>query len=524
MNNMSYLALYRRFRPTDFNSVFGQDHITKTLKNQIQSGKIGHAYLFTGTRGTGKTSVAKIFARAVNCENALNGNPCGKCPTCLALKNNEGVDVIEMDAASNNGVDDLRDLKEKVVLQPTIARYKVYIIDEVHMLTTSAFNALLKTLEEPPKHVIFILATTEVQKIPATILSRCMRFDFRLVPTDLLFENLKRIYTEVGKEAEDEALYAIAKSGEGSVRDSLSVADMCLSATKGKLTYEDVSKVLGNLSDEGLFEMYEHLLKGEADQVLDCVEDYVNTGKNIPIIARDIAKLFRNLLIAKLSGTKTLNYPQEKLVKVKELASLSEESFLLRGLDIFSELDTKFKGSSNQRILLESALLKMTSVNADLSLLALNRRLTALEKGINGGNVSANFNANTVEDKKKEYNVAEQPTKESGTEAIKAEVKDSAVKGKLLSKLRISGNLMLHSAISRVEVEANGDKLVLIATPETKRFLSSRENREDLSIAIGEIGYKTYDLVEKSKQSMEEEQKIINNATALSGGMLKVKE
>ncbi|MBR6692555.1 MAG: DNA polymerase III subunit gamma/tau, partial [Clostridia bacterium] len=293
------------------------------------------------------------------------------------------------------------DLKEKVVLQPTIARYKVYIIDEVHMLTTSAFNALLKTLEEPPKHVIFILATTEVQKIPATILSRCMRFDFRLVPTDLLFENLKRIYREVGKDAEDEALYAIAKSGEGSVRDSLSVADMCLSATKGKLTYEDVSKVLGNLSDEGLFEMYEHLLKGEADQVLDCVEDYVNTGKNIPVIARDIAKLFRNLLIAKLSGTKTLNYPQEKLVNVKELASLSEESFLLRGLDIFSELDTKFKGSSNQRILLESALLKMTSVNADLSLLALNRRLTALEKGINGGNVSANFNTNTVEDKKK---------------------------------------------------------------------------------------------------------------------------
>lgn len=510
---MSYLALYRRFRPTDFDSVFGQDHITTTLKNQIKSGKIGHAYLFTGARGTGKTSVAKIFARAVNCENPTNGSPCGKCPACLALKSSEGVDIIEMDAASNNGVDDLRDLREKVALQPAVARYKVYIIDEVHMLSTAAFNALLKTLEEPPKHVIFILATTEVQKIPATILSRCMRFDFRLVPTDLLFENLKRIYKEVGKEADDEALYAIAKAGEGSVRDSLSVADMCLSATNGKLTYEDVGRVLGNLSDDGLFEMYERLIKGDAGGVLTSVEEYVNTGKNIPVIARDIAKLFRNLAFAKLSGTKTLDYPKEKLEKVAELAAKSDESFLLRGLDVMSELDSKFKGSLNQRILLESALLKMTSENCDLSLLALNKRLTDLERSIASGKITA------TEDKKKENDVKEEGEKESS-----AAVKDGAIKGRLLSNLRVKGDLMLHSAISHVEVEVDGDRLELVATPETKRFLSSKENKEALSLAIGELGFSSYGLTEKTKQSQEEEQKIINNATALTGGMLKVKE
>ena len=226
---MAYLAFYRMFRPDTLDKVVRQEHIVKILKNQIESGKIGHAYLFCGPRGTGKTSVAKIFARAINCEHPVNGSPCGKCATCRALSEGSNLDISEIDAASNNGVDEMRDLREKVQYPPVAGKYKVYIIDEVHMLTASAFNAVLKTLEEPPAHAVFILATTEPQKIPATILSRCMRFDFKLIPQRDLEGLLKNIFAKVGKEYEDEAVAAIARAGAGSARDTLSIADMCVS-------------------------------------------------------------------------------------------------------------------------------------------------------------------------------------------------------------------------------------------------------------------------------------------------------
>ena len=238
---MKYVALYRKYRPTTFDEVIGQDHIINTLRNQILQDKVSHAYLFTGTRGTGKTSTAKIFARAVNCPNSKqhNGNPCGDCVVC----NTQGaanLDIIEMDAASNNGVDYARDIREKVQYPPVNGRYKVYIIDEVHMLSVGAFNALLKTLEEPPAHALFILCTTEVHKIPATILSRCMRFDFRLVPTPVLMNHVCKIYDAEGKQYTREAAQAIAQAGEGSVRDCVSIADRCYSVSTGKLTYDDV--------------------------------------------------------------------------------------------------------------------------------------------------------------------------------------------------------------------------------------------------------------------------------------------
>ena len=241
---MAYLAFYRMFRPDTLDKVVRQEHIVKILKNQIESGKIGHAYLFCGPRGTGKTSVAKIFARAINCESPVNGSPCGKCATCRALAEGSNLDISEIDAASNNGVDEMRDLREKVQYPPVAGKYKVYIIDEVHMLTASAFNAVLKTLEEPPAHAVFILATTEPQKIPATILSRCMRFDFKLIPQHDLEGLLKGILQKIDKEYEDEAVSAIARAGAGSARDTLSIADMCVSYSAGKLTYDDVNAVL----------------------------------------------------------------------------------------------------------------------------------------------------------------------------------------------------------------------------------------------------------------------------------------
>ena len=224
-----YLAFYRTFRPATFDEVVRQEHIVRILKNQIASDKVGHAYLFCGPRGTGKTTLAKIFARAINCENPVNASPCGKCAACRALAAGSNLDISEIDAASNNGVDEMRDLREKVQYPPVAGKYKVYIIDEVHMLTQSAFNAVLKTLEEPPRHAVFILATTEPQKIPATILSRCMRFDFKLIPQRDLEELIKSVFQKTGKEYEDAAVSAIARAGAGSARDSLSIADMCAS-------------------------------------------------------------------------------------------------------------------------------------------------------------------------------------------------------------------------------------------------------------------------------------------------------
>lgn len=243
---MAYTSLYRKYRPDTFDKVIGQDHIVRTLKNQIAHGNVGHAYIFTGTRGTGKTSVAKIFARAVNCLSPLaDGSPCGKCENCVELASNSNFDILEIDAASNNSVDQIRELTDKIGFPPTVGKYKVYIVDEVHMLSKAAFNALLKTLEEPPSHAIFILATTEIHQIPATILSRCLRFDFRLVPNGVIAKRIRFIFDDIGVKYENEAVDLIASAGAGSVRDALSVADMCVSYCDSNVTYNGVLEVLG---------------------------------------------------------------------------------------------------------------------------------------------------------------------------------------------------------------------------------------------------------------------------------------
>ena len=362
---MSYTALYRKYRPDSFDKLIGQEHIVRTLVNQIEGGRIGHAYLFTGSRGTGKTSAAKIFARAVNCEKNVKGSPCHKCRTCLALSEQNNLDILEIDAASNNGVDDIRDLKEKVKYPPVSGKFRVYIIDEVHMLSPGAFNALLKTLEEPPSYVIFILATTEVHKLPATILSRCMRFDFRLVSSKLIAAALEDIFKDIKKPYEAEAVNAIAAAAEGSVRDALSIADMCVSFSDKKLTAADVLTVLGTADTGKQFELAAAILGGNAGNVLEVINGLISGGKAANILAKDMAGHFRDLLVAKTCGndlSEILPLPAELIAQYKKQAETAAFDRLYECADALAKLDAELRFSVAPRILLEALCLRLCNI------------------------------------------------------------------------------------------------------------------------------------------------------------------
>lgn len=390
---MEYTSLYRRFRPSNFDEVIGQDHIVKTLVTQIKNDNVGHAYLFTGTRGTGKTSIAKIFARAVNCSNNKNGSPCGECEVCKELLSNN-FDILEIDAASNNSVEQIRELTDKINFQPTIGKFKVYIVDEVHMLSKSAFNALLKTLEEPPKHAIFVLATTEVHQIPATILSRCMRFDFRLVSISNLVGHLQNIYGQVGAKYEQEALSLIATAGNGSVRDTLSIADMCLSFCEGNITFNGVLEVLGSSDPKKLYELANSMLCGNVDDVLSKIAELCDLGKNIRNLSFDLSSIFRNIIFVKNcnNAQKILELPEAIFVTLEEFAVANSNARLLSALTILTDLETQFRSSSQHRIIFEAAAVKIatnigggtSSGGSDSKLRNLEMRIARLESGSNG--------------------------------------------------------------------------------------------------------------------------------------------
>lgn len=384
---MAYLAFYRMFRPSTFDEVVRQEHIVRILKNQIASDKVGHAYLFCGPRGTGKTTLAKIFARAINCETPVNASPCGKCATCRALADGANLDVSEIDAASNNGVDEMRDLREKVQYPPVAGRYKVYIIDEVHMLTQSAFNAVLKTLEEPPRHAVFILATTEPQKIPATILSRCMRFDFKLIPQSDLEELIKSVFRRTGKEYEDAAVAAIARAGAGSARDSLSIADMCASYSQGMLTYDDVNAVLGSAEWAKVAHICGCILNEDANGAMTAVEEILSTGKGVGVLIKDILTFLSDCAIVKVCKTakEIVNLPDETYNNIEKIADNSDGHKILRVTEIFARAENDMRYSVNGRITLETAVLKASMPQCDYNIDALIGKINALERAISGG-------------------------------------------------------------------------------------------------------------------------------------------
>ena len=379
---MAYLSLYRRFRPDTFEKMVRQEHVTTVLRNQIVSGSVGHAYLFCGPRGTGKTSVARIFARAVSCEHPVNGSPCGVCPVCRALSDTSGsLDIVEIDAASNNGVNEMRELREKVQYPPVEAKYKIYIIDEVQMLTDSAFNALLKTLEEPPAHVIFILATTEPHKIPATILSRCMRLDFKLIPEADLEAHLKRVLDEIGKPYDDEAVSAIARAGAGSDRDMLSIAQMCISYGE-RLTYEGVTQILGAADFRQTALLCEALLCSDLPRSLALTERILSEGKAVGVLCRDVLQMLNRISIAKCcrNAEGLLSLPREYFERIAEIAERAEGRAILRATEIFAKAENDLRFVSSPRICFETAVIKIALPSADESTDALFVRLAELER------------------------------------------------------------------------------------------------------------------------------------------------
>lgn len=381
---MSYIALYRKYRPRNFSDVIGQDHIVRTLGNQIKSNRVSHAYLFCGTRGTGKTSVAKIFAQVVNCEKTTDeGESCRECGTCLEIQAERSMNIIEIDAASNNGVDNIREIREEVRYAPTQGIYKVYIIDEVHMLSTGAFNALLKTLEEPPSHVIFILATTDPQKIPVTILSRCQRFDFRRITTPDITKRLEYFMELEEIEVEKEATEYIAYSADGGMRDALSVLDQCISFYFGeKITLDKVLQLLGAVDKSVFFELTHAVVNRDSQKAMDICEDINSQGRDIPQFVLDGIVHFRNLLVAKntTDPESILDYSTDYIGQLTEQSKEVDATTLMRYIRIFSELDVSMKGASKPRILLEVSLLKLCEPSMEVSNDAVLDRLTNLEK------------------------------------------------------------------------------------------------------------------------------------------------
>ena len=380
---MSYTALYRKWRPQKFEDVRGQDHIVKTLKNQLKSGRVGHAYLFSGTRGTGKTTVAKILARAVNCENPLDGSPCNECPACRAILSGNSVNVSEIDAASNNGVDNIREIREEVKYRPTEGRYKVYIIDEVHMLSAGAFNALLKTLEEPPEYVIFILATTEIHKIPITVLSRCQRYDFRRLSLKELENQVGDLLSKEGVDAEEEAVSYIARKADGSSRDALSLMEQCISLFYGeKLTYEKVLDVLGAADQEVFSRLLRMILACDVRGTIGLIDDLLSTGRELTQFVTDFTWYLRNIMLVQTENPRedVLGVSRENLLLMKEEAANMDINQVMRYIRILGVLTNEMRYAPAKRVLLEIALIKMMQPAMEEDLSAVLDRIRALEE------------------------------------------------------------------------------------------------------------------------------------------------
>lgn len=545
---MAYLSLYRKYRPDTWDKVIGQKYVVRTLINQIERKTVTHAYLFTGTRGTGKTTSAKIFARAINCLHPVDGSPCGECEICRALRGEGSIDIIEMDAASNNGVEEIRDLRENVQYPPSVAKYKVYIVDEVHMLSASAFNALLKTLEEPPEHAVFILATTEVHKLPATILSRCMRFDFRLVPKAELTEHLEKILEAEGVPFEKGAPELIAEQGEGSVRDMLSLADMCLAYSPDRLTVSAVYDVLGTSEFGSLKTLAEALLAGDVSSVLGETERVYNRGKGFTVLNKELARFFRELVTVKNVPGYKGDFSEEEFSAIAALAKQYDNYRIARIMQILASAEGDLRYSTRPRITFEAILVKAAAMYTDASVEALVSRITALEKAMAGGvvPVTARIAKTTQKPNVSAEDIQKRITDFSGTGA-ETEVADVQIfeekttsardgkaevfMGNLLTELRTQKRRILYNALNAQQNYSLRDGVFVVNASDASSYdmLTEENNLKALEDAARRLSAGTVSLKVVS-DAVSEEKRVKHTAVDraklydLLGGRLKEKK
>ena len=485
---MSYTALYRKFRPDNFADVKGQDHIVTTLTNQIKHNRIGHAYLFCGTRGTGKTTVAKILAKAVNCEHPVNGSPCNECAMCKAIQAGTAMNVIEIDAASNNGVDNIREIREEVSYRPTEGKYKVYIIDEVHMLSTGAFNALLKTLEEPPSYVMFILATTEAHKIPITILSRCQRYDFHRITIDTIAARLDELLKVEGVEAEEKAVRYVAKAGDGSMRDALSLLDQCIAFYLGQeLTYDKVLEVLGAVDTEVFSKLLRKVIRGDVTGSIHILEELIVGGRELSQFVGDFTWYMRNLLLVKTSENpeEAIDVSSDNMKLLKEESTMLDVETLMRYIRIFSELSGQLRYAVGKRIMIEMTLIKICRPSMETKNDALLERIRDLEHKLETGNFAAP--QSTVAVATQDAPAEELQERPQLPKAVPEDIQQ--VVGRWGEIVQKTGQPM-RTYLSGSKLSLGGENRLLIVLPDglqSDYFIKHPENKDSLQDLIGQV-------------------------------------
>lgn len=484
---MSYMALYRKFRPSSFDDVKGQDSIVKTLKNQIKSQRVGHAYLFCGTRGTGKTTIAKILAKAVNCEHPIEGNPCNQCKACLSIIKQTSMNVIEIDAASNNGVDNIREIVEEIQYSPTEGNYKVYIIDEVHMLSTGAFNALLKTLEEPPSYVMFILATTEAHKIPITILSRCQRYDFRRITIDVIGERLNELMKKEGVFAEEKAIRYLAKVADGSMRDALSLLDQCIAFYFGEeLTYDKVLDVLGAVDVEVYASLFDAISTYNVISCLEILDQSIINGKEIGQFINDFIWYLRNMLLVSSSNQATdmVDVSSDYIEILRKKASVIPVDTLMRYIRIFSELSNQIKYATQKRVLTEVAFVKICRPMMEENYDSILERIRAIENQLKSGIVVQTKDHIESQSDKIDISISEQSVVEESIEqALPDELKELAKNwNQIKNQLPFSIKSFLQDAVPTI---GQDNTLLLVFTDSTQyAFFSKEQHIKELEDTI----------------------------------------
>ncbi len=504
---MSYTALYRKFRPAVFEDVKGQEHIVTTLKNQIKSGRTSHAYLFCGTRGTGKTTIAKIFAKAVNCEHPVDGSPCGECAICKSIAAGTSMNVIEIDAASNNGVDSIRQIVEEVNYSPAEGKFKVYIIDEVHMLSIGAFNALLKTLEEPPSYVIFILATTEVHKIPITILSRCQRYDFRRISIDTIAGRIRELTGKEQVSIEEKAVRYIAKVADGSMRDALSLLDQCIAFYfEQELTYDKVLEVLGAVDTEVFSSILREIIKGDVTATLEVLEEIVVQGRELTQFVTDLTWYLRNLLLVKTADgvEDIIDVSSDNLKRLKEEAELLDYDVIMRYIRVLSELSGQIRYATQKRILVEIALIKLCRPAMETDTSSLSDRIRQVEEKLENGiaiqNISTHSSGSVENGTVDSSSAAGKAGRAPRPKAIPEDVRQVVARW---SRIVDETSNPMKSYLKNAYPSLSGESTLLIVVADglPSDYFKKAENKELLKNIIGNVIGKEMEIVVQSAEN-----------------------